>query len=98
MSGHAYDPAVLLMSPDGFDELSAEDKTSFVAAAKLGAEASRKFAFDAEVAGVAALRQAGMTVQTDIDRAKFAAAMAAAMPDFEAKFGRERIEQIRQTA
>lgn len=97
MSGHAYDPAVLLMSPDVFEELSADDKTIFVEAAKLGAEASRKFAFEAEVAGVAALQQAGMSVQTDIDRAKFAHAMAAAMPEFEAKFGRERIEQIKQT-
>ena len=96
LSGHAYDPAVLLMSPDGFDELSAEDKTNFVEAARLGAAASRKFASDAEVAGVAALRQAGMTVQSEIDRARFASAMAAAMPEFEAKFGRDRIEQIKQ--
>ncbi len=98
LSGHAYDPAALLMSPDEFEELSGEDKTAFVEAARLGAAASRKFAFDAQVAGVAALREAGMTVQTEIDRARFASAMAAAMPEFEAKFGRDRIEQIKQTA
>ena len=39
LSGHAYDPAVFLMSPDVFDELSAEDKTAFIDAAKLGKQA-----------------------------------------------------------
>jgi tripartite ATP-independent transporter DctP family solute receptor len=98
LTAHAYDPAVFVMSPDGFDELSAEDKKSFAEAAKLGGEASRKFAASAESEGVAALRQAGMTVQIDIDRARFASAMASAMGGFETRFGRERIEQIRQTA
>ena len=36
LSGHAYDPAAFLMSPDAFEELSAEDKASIVDAAKLG--------------------------------------------------------------
>jgi TRAP-type C4-dicarboxylate transport system substrate-binding protein len=85
------------MSPDGFDDLSAEDKKSFVEAAKLGGEASRKFAAAAETEGVTALRQAGMTVQIDIDRARFASAMAPAMAGFETRFGRDRIEQIKQT-
>jgi tripartite ATP-independent transporter DctP family solute receptor len=98
LSGHAYDPAVFLMSPDAHDELSAEDKALFVAAAKLGGISSRKFAADAEVAGVAALQQAGMTVQSSIDRARFASAMAAANPEFEKRFGRELIERIKQTA
>ncbi len=97
LTAHAYDPAVFVMSPDGFDELSAEDKKSFVEAAKLGGEASRKFAADAETEGVTALRQAGMTVQIDIDRARFASAMAPAMAGFETRFGRDRIEQIKQT-
>lgn len=98
LSGHAYDPAVFIMSPDAFEELSADDKASFIASAKLGGQASRKFAADAEVAGVKALQQGGMTVQTGIDRARFASAMAAANPEFEKRFGRELIERIKKTA
>jgi tripartite ATP-independent transporter DctP family solute receptor len=98
LSGHAYDPAVLVMAPDAFDELSAEDKASFTEAAKLGGKASRDFAARAEVDGVGALRQAGMTVQTSIDRASFAAAMAGANPGYEKAFGADIIARIRQTA
>jgi TRAP-type C4-dicarboxylate transport system substrate-binding protein len=46
---------------------------------------------------VTALQQAGMTVQRDIDRTLFVAAMASAGPWFEAQFGRDLIERIRQT-
>jgi TRAP-type transport system periplasmic protein len=95
LSGHAYDPAVILMAPDVFDELSAADKETVIEAAKEGGKASRSFAAQAEVDGIAALRQAGMTVQASIDRASFAAAMAGANPDFEKHFGHQMIEQIR---
>ena len=97
LSGHAYDPAVFVMSPDAYDDLSAEDKASFVEAAKLGGKASRAFAAKAEAEGVAALQQAGMTVQTNIDRTAFAAAMAAANPAFEQSFGHDLIAQIKKT-
>jgi tripartite ATP-independent transporter DctP family solute receptor len=97
LSGHAYDPAVFLMAPDAFEELSAEDKASFIEAAKLGGTASRVFAARAETEGVAALRQAGMTVQTSIDRTSFATAMAGANPEFEKMFGLDIIHQIRST-
>jgi tripartite ATP-independent transporter DctP family solute receptor len=98
LSGHAYDPAVFLMAPDVFEELSAEDKTAVIEAAKLGGKASREFAAQAETDGVATLRQAGMTVQTGVDRASFAAAMAGATPEFEKRFGLELIERIRKIA
>src|SRR5580658_5165049 len=72
LTGHVYDPAILFMSIDDFDALSAEDKQSFVEAAKLAGDASRKFAAAAEVKGVSALEQAGMQVVKDVDRSKFA--------------------------
>ena len=97
MSGHVYDPAIIVMSPDAHDELSAEDKAILADAAKLGAAASRNYAAAAEQSGVAALKQAGMQVVTEIDRTRFAAAAASAMPEFERRFGREQIERIRQT-
>jgi len=97
LSGHAYDPAVFIIAPDLFDELSAEDKAAFTEAARIGGKASREFAANAESAGVAALQQNGMTVQANIDKDRFAAAMAAANPDFEQRFGRDLIERIRQS-
>jgi tripartite ATP-independent transporter DctP family solute receptor len=97
MSGHAYDPAVFIVSSEIFNDLSAEDRTSFAAAARIGAKASRDFAADAEKAGVQALQQSGMTVQTSIDKARFAAAMGSASPEFEKRFGHELIEQIKQS-
>jgi tripartite ATP-independent transporter DctP family solute receptor len=96
LSGHAYDPAVFITSSDTFDDLSAEDKTNFIEAARIGAAASRRFASDAETAGLAVLQQGGMVVQSNIDKAQFAAAMASANPGFEKLFGRDLIEKIRQ--
>jgi TRAP-type transport system periplasmic protein len=98
LTGHVYDPAMIVMSPDAYDELSAEDKVILAEAARLGGQASRKSAGEAEVSGVAALRTAGMQVLTDIDRSRFANALAAANPEFEKRFGRDLIEQIRRVS
>jgi tripartite ATP-independent transporter DctP family solute receptor len=95
LSGHVYDPAILFIAVDTFDDLSADDKKSFLEAAKLGGEASRKFAADAEKTGIVELQQSGMKVFADVDRAKFAAAMASANPIFAKQFGGELIEKIR---
>jgi tripartite ATP-independent transporter DctP family solute receptor len=96
MSGHVYDPALIIMSPDAYDELSADEKAAFADAAKLGAAASRQAAAAAEQSGVATLKQAGMQVVTEIDRARFAAIMASVEPEYERRFGKEQIERIRQ--
>jgi tripartite ATP-independent transporter DctP family solute receptor len=95
LSGHAYDPAVFVIAPDAFDDLTPEDKVHIAAAAKTGAAASRRASAEAAVAGVAALQKAGMTVQREIDRTRFAAAMSSANAGFEKQFGRDVIEQIR---
>ena len=95
LSGHVYDPAILFMSVDDFDGLSAEDKKSFVASAKMAGDASRQFAAAAEKNGVAVLEQAGMKVVANVDRPKFAAAMASANPIFARQFGGDLIQQIR---
>src|SRR6185437_8085771 len=96
MSGHIYDPAVFLMSKDAYEELSPADRAAFVEAARLGGEESRRFAAEAEAKGVAYLQQQGMQVVTSIDKSKFAAAMAPAMPAFEQKYGAAMIERIRE--
>jgi TRAP-type transport system periplasmic protein len=95
LTGHVYDPAILFMSTDDFDELSADDKRSFIEAAKLAGDASRQFAAAAEAKGVSELAQTGMQVIKDIDRSKFAAEMAPANLDFDRSFGGELISKIR---
>ncbi|HEX5243663.1 MAG TPA: DctP family TRAP transporter solute-binding subunit [Tepidisphaeraceae bacterium] len=95
LSGHVYDPAVLFISEDAFDDLSADDKKSFTEAARLGGQASRQFAADAEKNGVAELAQSGMKVVANVDRAAFAAAMASANPVFAKQFGGDLIQKIR---
>lgn len=96
LSGHVYDPAVIVMSVDAFDELSPADKEAVVKAAKIGAKASRVYAAEAQTKGVETLRQAGMQVVADVDATKFAAAMASAAPIFEKQFGAELVGKIRQ--
>ena len=98
ITGHVYDPAVIAMSPDAFADLSAADKTAVTEAARLGAKASRDAAARAEIAGLIALKQAGMQVLETIDRPLFARAVASANPAFETRFGRGRIERIRAAA
>lgn len=95
LSGHVYDPAVLFMAVDTFGDLSADDKGSFVEAAKLAGEASRRFAATAQKDGVAQLAKSGMQIVPDIDRTKFAAAMASANPVFAQQFGSAIIQQIK---
>lgn len=95
LSGHIYDPAAFLMSKDLYEELSPADREAFTEAARLGGLASRKFAAEAEANGIAFLQQQGMQIVTDIDKAKFADAMAPAMPAFEQKFGHDMIDAIR---
>jgi tripartite ATP-independent transporter DctP family solute receptor len=98
LSGHAYDPAVFIMSPDAFDDLTAEDKIVFQEAARVGGNASRVFAAQAQADGIEALRTSGMTIQTSIDRAAFAAALTGANAEYEKRFGHETIARIKAAA
>lgn len=96
LTAHVYDPAILFMSVDDFDDLSSEDKRSFVEAARLAGEASRQFAAAAEAKGVSELAKAGMHVTKDVNRGDFAAAMAPANPAFDHRFGHDLISKIRE--
>jgi TRAP-type transport system periplasmic protein len=98
LSGHVYDPAVVFISPDVFGDLSDTDKAAFVEAAKMAGQASRKFAGEAQAKGVAALESSGMQITREIKRDSFVSAMASAIPGFEAKFGADLINQIRNVA
>ena len=98
LSGHVYDPAVIVMAADTHDELSAEEREIILESAKTGARASRAVAAAADGAGMAALQRAGIQVLDGFDRARFIAAVAPSIQAFDQLFGRQRIEQIRHAA
>jgi TRAP-type transport system periplasmic protein len=95
LTGHVYDPAIIFMSLDMLEDLSAADKKAFVEAAKLAGQASRKFAATAGAGGIAELSRAGMQVVNAVAREQFAAAMAPAKPEFDRRFSDTLIEKIR---
>lgn len=95
LTSHAYDPAVILMSGDDWNELSAEDQAAFNAAARAASVASRDFASKAETTGLATMRAAGVAIVETIDRAAFAEQAAKADPIYDQQFGRATIERIK---
>ena len=94
VSAHVYDPAVILVSSDVWADFKDDEKAALMEAAKLAAKASRAYAAEAERKGIDTLRQQGMTVVEKIDRAQFVAALAAARPEYDKKFGATVIKQI----
>lgn len=97
LSGHVYDPAVILVSKDLWNELSPADRVIFQDAARLAAKATRSFSAEAQKNGVTALRKDGMEITEQIDRASFVAALQPVMADYGKKFGADVIAAIQDT-
>ena len=96
LTGHVYSPAVVLASPILFDGLSEEEQGWFMEAAKASAEATRAEVNRLEEAGVALLRENGMEVITDIDKAPFAELAAeSSYSVYTDQYGSEMIDRIR---
>lgn len=93
---HLYSPAVLLVSPAFYEKLSTQDRQAFANAARAAAAAMRKRVASDEVKGVSNLKQQGMEVVENVDRASFAKAVAPAYEDFNKRFGAPNIERIRK--
>ena len=95
LTGHVYSPAVVLASPVLYDGLSDEQKGWFHQAAAAAAAATRAEVDRLEAEGVALMRQNGMEVITEIDRAPFQALAAeAAWPVYTDRFGSAMIDRI----
>ena len=95
ISQHVYSPALILMSPAVWNQLSAEEKTAFKEAAKVGAQAMRRKAREDAQNGVDELRKQGMEVVTDVDRKAFEEALKPAFAEYAKKFGQAKIDAIR---
>jgi tripartite ATP-independent transporter DctP family solute receptor len=96
LTGHCYSAGLFLVSRPVWDSLEPNDQAALRAAAREGARASRGFSDDGDKAGIATLRDRGMTVVDDVDRSAFAAALSAASgSDFDRQYGAEEIAAIR---
>jgi tripartite ATP-independent transporter DctP family solute receptor len=95
LTGHVYSPALFIMSKATWAKLSPADQQIMRDAAKLGAAANRQKVAADEAVGVDTLRKAGMTVNTNPDKAKFQAALAPAYVEYARRFGQANIDRIR---
>jgi len=96
LTGHVYSPAIFLASPILFDGLTDEQKGWFYEAAKVGVAANRAEVNRLEDTGVALMRENGMEVVTDIDKAPFAKlAEEASYSVYTDEYGDEMVERIK---
>jgi TRAP-type transport system periplasmic protein len=95
LSGHLYSPAIIIMSQSRWDSLSEEEQGWFMEAARASVEVTRGRVTELEETGVDQLREAGMEVVTEIDRAAFEAAVQPAYEAYTQAYGEELIERIR---
>jgi tripartite ATP-independent transporter DctP family solute receptor len=95
LTGHVYSPAVILASPGLFDGLTDEQKGWFREAATASAAATRAEVNRLEEEGVALLRENGMEVITDIDKAPFAALAEPAYAIYTYEYGTEMVDRIK---
>jgi TRAP-type transport system periplasmic protein len=95
MTAHVYSPAVILASPALWGGLSDEQKGWFMQAAAASATATRAEVNRLENAGVSLLREKGMTVITDIDKAPFAALAEASYSVYTDQYGTGMVERIK---
>lgn len=95
LTGHVYSAAIIFMSRDAWEDLSAAERDAFEAAAHEGGQVSRRVADEAQRTGVEALRAEGMEVVTDVDRDSFAAALRPLVAEYAEAFGPDLIARIR---
>ncbi|ODT57737.1 MAG: C4-dicarboxylate ABC transporter substrate-binding protein [Paracoccus sp. SCN 68-21] len=95
LTGHVYSPAVVAMSAIHWDGLTEEQQGWFVEAAQAAAAASRATVVENETSGIAMMKENGMEVVEDIDKAAFAAAVQPAYDEFADRYAPELIARIR---
>jgi tripartite ATP-independent transporter DctP family solute receptor len=96
VSGHVYSPAMLLVSEQLWNSLSAEDQDLFSKAVSEAVVAMRAFVSDVETSGVAQLKAAGMEVAelSTEQKASFQEALTAAYEQYYGNYSKELIDQI----
>ena len=95
LTGHVYSPALFITSTSFFGSLNADQKKIIQDSAKAGATAMRKKVNEIENKGIDDLKAQGVTVVSNVDKAKFQAALAPAYADYAKRFGAEAIDKIK---
>lgn len=95
LSRHVYSPALIVMSKRTYDKLSDSDKQAVQAAGKQAAQDMRAWVDEVEAKAVADVKAQGMQVVENVDTASFQAALAPAFEDYAKRFGKDKIEAIR---
>ena len=86
---------LFIAAPASFSRLSESDRRALVEAARVGATAMRKRVTEVEFQALEALKQEGVIVESEIDKARFQAALAPAYTDYAKRFGNQTLERIR---
>ena len=94
LTNHVYAPALILVSPLVYDQLSETEKEQFQAAAIAAAQAMRDYVDAVEQDGLQTLKEHGMQVN-EVDYAAFEAAVEPVYQDYYGQFGQDLIESIR---
>ena len=97
LSDHTYAPAAILINDDVFKDLSPDEQTIFLEAAHLAAKASRDYVKQHDEAGLTKLKEGGMVVSTDFDRAAFEKALDPFYQEYAKRFTMEKIMAIKNT-
>src|SRR5690606_16623834 len=96
LTAHVYGPALVLMSPNVYNDLSDADKAKFQAAGHDAAIAMRDYVDAVEKSGLEEVKKQGMKVNT-VDQAAFAKAVEPVYPQYYKQFGKDLVESIRNT-
>lgn len=96
LSGHVYSPAMLLVSKQLWDGMSAEDQEIFRKAASEAVTAMRGFVDEVEASGVAQLKEAGMDVGelSTEQKAMFQNALGSAYERYYGTYSKDLVDQI----
>lgn len=94
MTGHLVASALFVASPAVFNRLPAETQEILRVAARESIPIMRKAADEQDAAGLATLRERGMTIQETFDRESFLRALQPAFAEFGRELGEANIRRI----
>jgi len=97
LTGHFFAPIAFVANRGMFEALKPADQAAIIAAAKAGAEATWQAGAADEAKKLDQLRKGGMEVLEQVDRQPFIDAVKPLEGEFEKRFGKDVLAQIRAT-
>ncbi len=94
LTQHVYSPAIIIVSAKKWQTLTKEDQDILLNAARQTASFQRKLGRDNEEKQIGELAAKGMVVIRDIDKTRWGKALNPVIKEYQADFGKDRIESI----